>query len=459
MLVTCSIFLDTRRIKKKAKAYPIKLRVYHELETEYYQTVIDLSKEDYDKLSSPRVNEGLQAIREQLKSLIRNAEAAIEELHPFSFSEFERRFVQHEKLFVPKYAKKQFQQSLTAQSNSDELPEEVKKRYSLFQEEHTRPGCISFIFVKLIEKLLKEERIGTASQYQTTYTSLKNFKGNVTFEEITVSYLVRYENWMLSKGRSKTTVGIYLRTLRTMFNEAIHENIVKRESYPFGRRKYRIPKGKNIKKALDIGDLQKIYYYNAPDDIESFKRAKDFWLFSYFGNGMNVKDIALLKYKNIQDGFLIFERSKTERANREDPKIITVYITEDMWAIIGRWGNKNTGPNIYIFPVVEEGANAQRQYDLIHLLTRSINEGMQHIAKKLHLEKKVTTYVARHTFSTTMKRSGASTEFIQEALGHTEKKTTENYLASFENSVKKEFAAHLNNFKKLPLNLEVDVIV
>lgn len=64
--------------------------------------------------------------------------------------------------------------------------------------------------------------------------------------------------------------------------------------------------------------------------------------------------------------------------------------------------------------------------------------------------KKITTIYGRHSYSTVMKRSGASTEFIQEALGHADKKTTENYLDSFENEVKKEFAAMLMAFKKEP---------
>ena len=34
-----------------------------------------------------------------------------------------------------------------------------------------------------------------------------------------------------------------------------------------------------------------------------------------------------------------------------------------------------------------------------------------------------------------MKRSGVSTEFIQEALGHMDKKTTESYLDCLENEV------------------------
>ena len=53
----------------------------------------------------------------------------------------------------------------------------------------------------------------------------------------------------------------------------------------------------------------------------------------------------------------------------------------------------------------------------------------------------------RHTFSTVLKRSGASTEYIQEALGHSNVKTTENYLDSFGKEVKKEFAQRLTSFK------------
>lgn len=70
------------------------------------------------------------------------------------------------------------------------------------------------------------------------------------------------------------------------------------------------------------------------------------------------------------------------------------------------------------------------------------------IVKKLGIDKKPTTYVARHTFSTVLKRSGASTEYIQEALGHTNIKTTENYPDSFEKEVKKEFALRLTSFKQ-----------
>ncbi len=71
---------------------------------------------------------------------------------------------------------------------------------------------------------------------------------------------------------------------------------------------------------------------------------------------------------------------------------------------------------------------------------------MGKISEKLDIKKKVTSYVARHTFSTVMKRSGTSTEFIQEALDHADVKTTQNYLDSFEKEIMNDFAKRLTSF-------------
>lgn len=287
--------------------------------------------------------------------------------------------------------------------------------------------------------------------YHCSYVSLNKFRGNVRLEEITVSYLYEYENWLTNQNISKTTIGMYLRPLRAIFNEAIEDGIIKKKKcYPFGRHKFKIPASKNTKKALELNDIKKIYYYACDPKNESEQRAKDYWLFSYFGNGMNPKDIAFLKYKNIHDDYLIFERSKTEKALRSDPKQITVFINEDMKNIIEKWGNRDKYSNNYVFPIMEIGITPLRQYELMQLFVSFINHWMKHILKNLGIDKKGTTYVARHTFSTVLKQSGASTEFIQEALGHSNIKTTENYLDSFEKEVKKEFAQRFTSFKDIP---------
>lgn len=50
-------------------------------------------------------------------------------------------------------------------------------------------------------------------------------------------------------------------------------------------------------------------------------------------------------------------------------------------------------------------------------------------------------HVARHSYATVLKRSGANISYISESLGHTDLRTTEAYLASFE---KEERAKNTN---------------
>ena len=56
---------------------------------------------------------------------------------------------------------------------------------------------------------------------------------------------------------------------------------------------------------------------------------------------------------------------------------------------------------------------------------------MEEIGKALGIDH-ISTYTARHSFATVLKRSGANIAYISESLGHQNLKTTENYLASFE---------------------------
>ncbi len=50
--------------------------------------------------------------------------------------------------------------------------------------------------------------------------------------------------------------------LRTTFNEAAENRIIKKEkSYHFGKLRCRIPTCKNVKKALKLQDVCKIYQY------------------------------------------------------------------------------------------------------------------------------------------------------------------------------------------------------
>ena len=58
---------------------------------------------------------------------------------------------------------------------------------------------------------------------------------------------------------------------------------------------------------------------------------------------------------------------------------------------------------------------------------------VKEIGRALGIESNLTTYVARHSFATVLKREGVPLEIISEALGHQDLATTKIYLDSFSN--------------------------
>ena len=63
-----------------------------------------------------------------------------------------------------------------------------------------------------------------------------------------------------------------------------------------------------------------------------------------------------------------------------------------------------------------------------------MNKSLKAIGKELHIPIKLTTYVARHSYATVLKRAGVATSIISESLGHSSEKVTRIYLDNFENN-------------------------
>src|SRR5690606_28875662 len=122
----------------------------------------------------------------------------------------------------------------------------------LYFEKRNVTNSVSFAFDRYVEQLKTEKRLTTAESYNSAKNSLESYKKNLTFADITPKFLSKYENWMIENEKSITTIGIYLRSLRVIYNV---QNIDK-SIYPFGEgeSKYTIPTGENTKKALSIDE-------------------------------------------------------------------------------------------------------------------------------------------------------------------------------------------------------------
>jgi integrase/recombinase XerD len=388
-MATTSTVLDKRRAKKNGK-YPVKLRVTHLKEQRYYILNIDLTEEDFNKANGPKPKGDHKNAFLKFSSKEAKAAKIISDLDPFSFLEFERKF----------------------------LTETNVKRNDVYK-----------VIEERIAELKKHKRIGTAISFENTLHSLQTFKRFLKLEDITVDFLQSYEEHLLSKDKSITTVGIYARNIRTIYNWAINQNLISADYYPFGKGKYEIPTSNNVKKALHKDQIKLLYNYASIGTNE--KLAKDFWFLSYFLNGSNITDILNLKNKQLHSEFIYNERQKTQNTRRGNPKVIKIPLLPQAKEIINRYkalGNEDD----YVFPYLKKGMSAERQKAVIQQFTKVVNKWMKKIAQKLEIDKPVTTYAARHSFATILKKEGTSIHEISEMLGHSDYRVTKNYLDSFE---------------------------
>jgi len=402
---TAKVVLDTR-FKKANEKYPVRLRVTYLRVQKYFGLDIELNEEEFSNCINNRTRKELKEIAQKVSKAEVEANEVIKKLVDFNFEKFEAAYFKG-------------------------ISTDKMKVYDLFDE--------------YIGKLKNKGRIGTAISYGNALNSFKAYKRDLKFFEVTPDFLEEYENYMIREGKSKTTVGIYTRSLRVIINEAIAKNIIPLEYYPFGKRKYQIPSSKNEKKALDINQVASIFEYK---DFKSESEEKYLaaWKFSYLCNGMNINDFCRLKEENISEDRITFVRRKTVNTKKSSQKNIVCLITPEVRSIILKWGKLTGNPDNYIFPILTPEMSPEKEKSVIHQFIKMVNLYIGRLSQKLDINKHVTTYTARHSFSTVLKRGGAPTEYIQECLGHDSIQTTEYYLDSFEDDTKLNFTALLTKF-------------
>ncbi|MBS5796142.1 MAG: site-specific integrase [Dysgonomonas mossii] len=275
-----------------------------------------------------------------------------------------------------------------------------------------------------IERLKNERRYGYEKTYRHLKTSLLAFNKHldIYFSEIDFNWIVQYEAYLRVKGLKTNSIGIRFRTLRTLYNRAISTNLVKADCYPFKQFKMSKLKETTIKRSITKADIERIISYEAPD--EYVRLSIDLFYFSYLSGGVNFVDMAYLTRNNIIDNRLVYNRIKTK-------KLIKLPIQRRALEIIESY--KSDSP--YLFPILSNFHKTdQQKANRIHKVIGNVNRYLKVVGQELKLPIDLTTYVARHTYATVLKRSGVNTSIISESLGHSSEKVTQIYLDSFENS-------------------------
>jgi len=450
--------------KTKSELVSVKLRVTYQREQRRYTFPIKggvlITEKDFERLlkyHEKRNNGAAEEIRQiygTIKPFIEKAESIIETLRPFSFDEFRETFYKVEegvKPANPNNVLKQLHEKAEAMKASNRLGSAASYKdagisLSRFIDSFDDKERKEFLNIPIPSKRNKEKPDLI-----------------LRFEHVTPAFLEVYQQWMLNFGRAPkktnlkkgelpavptpatlTTVGIYCRQLRSVFNDMISDKVISPDCYPFGKRGYTIPAGANIKKALSKADVLKIVGFQCePDSYQ--QRGRDLWVFSYLSNGMNLTDICKLRWKDIdkKENSLSFIRQKTARTRKGNQSRVRVTLPPESWEIINRYTLTPNKPDSYVFPFLNDGMTEQQKKATVSQIIKMTNQHIRAIAEKLGIETDVSTYAARHSFATILLQSEAPIAFISQSLGHQNISTTQSYLGSFDDEKTKKYLAAL----------------
>ncbi len=336
------------------------------------------------------------------------------------------------------------------------------KRRSLVEvRQEIKPEHSSNSFYDFAEKLINElivtERIGTAKSYKGVVSVLKTFnkgkpveknlggdpkkssnarfgskfKGvhyqDLSFDEIDYSFLKKFENYHIAAGNDLNGLAVYMRTVRSIYNQGAKAGRVDTALYPF--KEYKIKTQPTKKRSLDQEHLKKIISLKLTEDQACFN-ARNYFLASYYMYGMNFADMARLQKTDIINGRIQYRRSKTK-------KLYDIKVTQNLNEILSYYLKKNKHSS-YVFPIIKRESAVLQEKD-IQWMRKVFNENLKEIATLSGIDQKLTSYVSRHSFATHAMMNNIPVNAISSMLGHSSLKTTEIYLKSLPNNILDEY--------------------
>ena len=270
----------------------------------------------------------------------------------------------------------------------------------------------------VVETLKESNRFKTAINCKTTKASFERFLcGNdILIDMIDNDLMRKYESYLKATGIVKNTIACYMRTLRSVYNQAVDRGLATQKK-PFTGIFTSIDK--TVKRAESEDVIVQIKKLNLSAHKE-LSLARDLFMFSFYMRGISFVDMANLRKSNLKNGYITYSRSKTGQK-------LTVKLEDCMQTIIAQYESQTVDD--FLLPVY-----TTQNHDNISQL-RTHNKRLKRIAGMLGLEKSLSSYVVRHTWATIALRKGIPVEVISESMGHENESTTRIYLASLDQSV------------------------
>ncbi|GAA4275991.1 tyrosine-type recombinase/integrase [Aquimarina mytili] len=434
-MATLTLMLDQRN--KNAKKFPLILRVRHKGIPKNIQLGYKLDSKQWDgdnnriKSSFPNSSRANYKVSERLgiaSKVVSDYNSTLKDLDVYQLVEI---------------IKKAF------------IKNEEEKFGILHKIAPQKSTYLNKYGTEIIKRYHEAGRFGMADAMRGAIDLVIKYNTNedILLSAIDEIFLEDLESWYLSKNnkpinkKSDTSkisykkntlngLGVRLRSIRRIYNLAIKDNSteLKTENYPFGKGGYSIKQQRSKKRAVDLDVIEQIKHLDTPEESPLWHH-KNYFLVYFYMRGMNFMDMAYLRVGAINKGRLKYKRRKTRRGT--NVKEFDILIPNEIKDIL-KYYTAGKSKEDLVFPILADvmyTESEERIHEIYKSRRKNHNRRLNTIGKKLNLDIRLTTYVARHTFATAGLYKGVPKSQIGDMLGHTNYYTTEAYFADFENEI------------------------
>ena len=318
------------------------------------------------------------------------------------------------------------------------LQAEERKRDIRTQELKTEViGKAPIDFFAFGEAFLKKyespDKIGTYRARKAMLGKFKTFYKNAPLDmdafgvNVLTDY-IEYQRKELENGNS--TIHGNLKFLHAIFRQAIRENLATWNDDPFlkvkvkansVKREYLTKEEIETIKKLELDPSTKIYHH------------RNMFLFSCYSGGLGIRELLMLKWSDIRNGRLYFQRKKTSQVN-------AFPITKQGLDIIGYYKKRNPKAkgHHFIFPAMsnlKDYSDPKYLHNSISSQTTLMNKDLLKIEERAKLSKHLSSHIARHTFATVALSQGIPVDQVQQILGHSNIRETMIYAKTINKAI------------------------
>lgn len=291
-------------------------------------------------------------------------------------------------------------------------------RYDNTRRSDRTPDLVN-CFSRCIARLEAQGRFGSAANYRMVCRRLVLYAdgGSLHLSDVTRAWVREYESWLRSGGLCHNSVSFHLRYVRAVYNAAVAEAGCEPAANPFAG--VHTTQAETAKRAIRAADMQRIRDCDLSATDRRMAMARDIFLFSFYTRGMSFVDMAYLRKSDVRSGVLTYSRRKTGQ-------VLSMSVEPPLERLIARYDN----PSPYVLPLLA----CDDSYRAYRAQQRRMDRCISALGRELGFELPLTFYVARHTWATLARDTGAPMQFISEGMGHTSERTTRIYLRQLDRS-------------------------